>query len=80
MLKYFHHARPTTLNSVGDCPEDTTLHTNFQSEWGMHMHPPAPPAYGPDAKPQQKVTQSQFWANYIEQMLSRIVVLIILQH
>ena len=36
----------TTLNSVDDCLEDTTLHTvayKFQSERGVHMHPPAPP-------------------------------------
>ena len=29
---------PTTLNSVGDSPKDTALHTKFQSET---------PAYGP---------------------------------
>ena len=37
---------PMTLNSVGDCLEDTTLHTvvhKFQSERGVHVHPPAPP-------------------------------------
>ena len=38
-----------TLNSVGDCPEDTTLHTKFQSERGVHVHPLHPPAYGPGA-------------------------------
>ena len=35
---------PTTLNSVGDCLEVTTLHTlvhKFQSE--REVHPPAPP-------------------------------------
>ena len=37
---------PTTLNSVGDCLEVTTLHTlvhKFQSEREVH-----PPAYGPE--------------------------------
>ena len=33
-----------TLKSVGDCPEDTTLHIKFQSERGAGAHaPPAPP-------------------------------------
>ena len=50
-MLYVHHTRLVgwvayDLNSVGDCLEDTTLHTvayKFQSERGVHMHPPAPP-------------------------------------
>ena len=54
VLKYFHARlvcgqRP--LNSVGDCPEDTTLHTKFQSERGVHVHPlRAPPTYRPGTR------------------------------
>ena len=36
-----------TITLVGDCLEDATLHIvvyKFQSERGVHMHPPA---YGP---------------------------------
>ena len=47
MLKFLHHTRLVggqVLTSVGDCLEDTTLHTivyKFQSERGVHMHPTA---------------------------------------